>query len=141
LSALAESLRRFEPTWLKVGRVHRHICFLRLEGREAEAREVESNELAPAVVEARKASESEAEADAVLDHLTHEDEERVADAVAFAEVLVPMLSERLKLQTQPQGTPARSVRQKRPDAGNPDEAHGIADFIDEMLAQQRAGSH
>lgn len=124
-----------------MGRVHRRICFLRLEGREAEAREIESNELAPAVVEARKASESEAEADAVLDHLTHDDEERVADAVAFAEVLVPMLSERLKLQSQLPNTPAKSVRPKRPGSGNPDEAHGIADFIDEMLAQQRAASH
>jgi hypothetical protein len=141
LSALAESLRRFEPSWLKVGRIHRHICFLRLEGRQAEAREIEHTELAPAVADARKTSESEAEADAVLHDLTHEDEARVADAVAFAEVLVPMLSDRLKLQSPSLGAPARGPRQKRPEAGNADESHGIADFIDEMLAQERAAPH
>jgi hypothetical protein len=124
-----------------VGRIHRHICFLRLEGRQAEAREIENTELAPAVVEARKASESEAEADAVLHDLTHEDEARVADAVAFAEVLVPMLSERLRLQAPSPSAPARSPRQKRPESGTPDQSHGIADFIDEMLAQERAASH
>jgi hypothetical protein len=140
LSALAESLRRFEPSWIKVGQVHRRICFLRLEGREAEAREIEGNEFAPAVVEARKAAESDSEADSLLHSLVAEGEERVAEAIAFAEVLMPMLSERLKLQA-PSGAPAMSVRQKRPAVRNPDESHGIADFIDEMLAQERAASH
>lgn len=124
-----------------MGRVHRRICFLRLEGRETEAREIEGKELQPAVTEARKTSESESEADAVLRAVTSEDEERVAEAIAFAEVLVPMLSERLNLQTPAPGAPARSLRQNRPVAGDPGESRGIADFIDEMLAQQRAGSH
>jgi hypothetical protein len=138
---LAESLRRFEPSWIKVGQVHRRVCFLRLEGREAEAREIEGRELEPAVVEARKTSESESEADAVLRALTSEDENRVAEAIAFAEVLVPMLSERLSLQSHPSGVPTRSPRQNRPAAGGLGESRGIADFIDEMLAQQRTGSH
>jgi hypothetical protein len=141
LSALAESLRRFEPSWIKVGRVHRRICFLRLEGREAEAREIEGTELGPAVIEARKTSESDMEADAVLRALTSEDEERVAEAIAFAEVLVPMLSERLSLHSPSTGVATRSAREKRPPTGDPDKARGIADFIDEMLAQEHAASH
>jgi hypothetical protein len=138
---LAESLRRFEPSWIKVGRVHRRICFLRLEGREAEAREIEGRELEPAVAEARKDSESEAEAEAVLRAVTSDDEERVAEAIAFAEVLVPMLSERLSLQAPAPGIPKRGPRQGRAVPGDQDQAHGIADFIDEMLAQQRPASH
>lgn len=138
---MAESLRRFEPSWIKVGRVHRRICFLRLEGREAEAREIEGRELEPAVAEARKDSESEAEAEAVLRAVTSDDEERVAEAIAFAEVLVPMLSERLSLQAPAPGIPKRGPRQGRAAPGDQDQAHGIADFIDEMLAQQRPASH
>jgi hypothetical protein len=137
---LAESLRRFEPSWIKVGQVHRRVCFLRLEGREDEAREIEGRELGPAVMEARKTSESESEADAVLRTVTSEDEERVAEAIAFAEVLVPMLSERLSLQSGAHSAPARNVRQRRPVSGDPGESRGIADFIDDMLAQQRGGS-
>jgi len=124
-----------------VGQVHRRICFLRLEGREAEARQIEGSELAPAVDEARRASESDSEANALLNALTAEGEERVAEAIAFAEVLVPMLSERLKLQSPSPGAPARGPRQHRPAPGDLDKSRGIADFIDEMLAQERAASH
>ena len=124
-----------------MSRVHRRICFLRLEGREAEAREIEGRELEPAVAEARKDSESEAEAEAVLRAVTSDDEERVAEAIAFAEVLVPMLSERLSLQAPAPGIPKRGPRQSRAASGDQDQAHGIADFIDEMLAQQRPASH
>ncbi len=124
-----------------MGQVHRRVCFLRLEGRETEAREIEGRELGPAVIEARKTSESESEADAVLRALTSEDEERVADAIAFAEVLVPMLSERLSLQSPPSGPPTKGPRQNRPIAGDLGGSRGIADFIDEMLAQQRTGTH
>jgi hypothetical protein len=124
-----------------VGQVHRRVCFLRLEGREEEARATEQRELGPAVMEARKTSESDSEADALLRAVTSEDEERVAEAIAFAEVLVPMLSERLNLHSPAPGAPARSPRPNRPVAGDPGESRGIADFIDEMLAQQRSGAH
>jgi hypothetical protein len=114
------------------------MCFLRSEGREAEAREIEETELAAAVVDARRASESDAEADALLKTLKSEEEERVADAVAFAEVLMPMLAERLKQLPQANAR-GQNPRQVRRNTERSAEMRGIADFIDDMLAQDRAG--
>jgi hypothetical protein len=138
LSALAESLRRFEPSWIKVGKVHRRLCFLRSEGREEEARQLEGRELAEAILEARKSTESDAEADALLAELFAEGEERVADAVAFAEVLVPMLAHEMRLPSTGMAGAAERPRHRKPDAEKPGEPREIADFIDDMLAQESA---
>ncbi|HXN35828.1 MAG TPA: hypothetical protein VN877_06630 [Opitutaceae bacterium] len=116
------------------------MCFLRSEGREAEAREIEDNELAAAVVDARRESESDAEADALLNTLRAEAEERVADAIAFAEVLMPMLAERLRPFAQAGSREPENARQRKPNPDKSGEPRGIADFIDDMLAQDRAGS-
>jgi hypothetical protein len=140
LSALAASLRRFEPSWVRVGRVHRRLCFLRSEGREAEAREVEGSELAAAVAEARRVSGSDAEADALLSELFTEGEERVADAVAFAEVLLPMLAQEMRPAAPALAHPAQGHRQRKPSALRPGGDLEIADFIDEMLAQDKTGN-
>jgi hypothetical protein len=137
---LAESLRRFEPSWIKVGRVHRRLCFLRSEGRADEARDLESGELAAAVADARRASESDAEADGLLRALFAEGEERVADAVAFAEVLVPMLAHEMRPPAASMALATDHPRQRKPGAEKPGGPREIADFIDEMLAQEHAGS-
>ncbi len=115
------------------------MCFLRSEGREAEAREIEETELAAAVVDARRVSESDAEADALLRALRAEEERRVADAVAFAEVLMPMLAERLRPHPQAGARAPEIARQRKLNAEKSGESRGIADFIDDMLAQDRAG--
>jgi hypothetical protein len=66
-------------------------------------------------------------------------EERVAEAVAYAEILVPMLAERLT-GFSPASPPLAGNRpQRTPRMIAPSESLGIADFIDEMLAQDRAG--
>jgi hypothetical protein len=116
------------------------MCFLRSEGRQEEARVVEDHELAAAVVEARSVSASDEEADALLKCLYAEGEERVADAVAFAEVLVPMLAQELKPHSPAGARAADSPRQRKPSSGKPGEAREIADFIDDMLAQERTGT-
>lgn len=60
-------------------------------------------------------------------------------AIAFAEVLAPMLSERLGA-----AAPARAASGSRagfsPVPKLPGGERGIADYIDEMLAQDRAAS-
>jgi hypothetical protein len=124
-----------------VGKVHRRICFLRFEGRSAEAQSVNDQEFAAAVAEARKDSNSDAEADVLLRSIEVEDEERVADAIAFAEVLVPMLSERQRVASPASARAADHPRQRRAALEPAGESRGIADFIDDMLAQDRAGSH
>jgi hypothetical protein len=139
LSALAEALHRFDPPWIKVGRVYRRICFLRSEGLGAEARRIEDTELADAVAEARGASGAQADADTRLRAFYAEEEERVAEAIALVEVLVPSLSERLSALAPARGGEAAVAVPKTPRRGTAGEEHGIADFIDEMLAQERAG--
>jgi hypothetical protein len=105
-----------------------------------DARQVEEHEFADALAEARKASESDAEADSLLEALLTEGEERVADAVAFAEVLLPMLTEQLRPAFPAAARRADHPRQRTPSTEKPGEVREIADFIDDMLAQDRAGS-
>jgi hypothetical protein len=137
LSALAEALHRFEPPWIEVGRVYRRICFLRSEGLANEADAIERTEYADVAAKAREASASEYEADAILKALRSEEEERVSSAIAFAEVLVPMLAKRLSPFSP--APPAAPAPRKARSPGH-DEPRGIADFIDDMLAQERAGT-
>jgi len=137
LSALSEALLRFEPPWIEVGRVYRRICFLRFEGMASEAQAIEDTEFAEAAAKARRASGSEFEADSVLNALLADERERVAEAVAFAEVLVPMRSRSLPGLAPSAAAPPAAPRRARMPAH--DASRGIADFIDDMLAQERAG--
>jgi hypothetical protein len=97
---------------------------------------IEETEFAEAAAKARGASGDELEADSILRGIRAEEEERVAGAIAFAEVLVPMLERRVPaLAPAPAPAPAPR-RAPLPATGEP---RGIADFIDDMLAQERAG--
>jgi hypothetical protein len=136
LSALAEALHRFEPPWIEVGRVYRRICFLRFEGRAGEAQVIEDTEFAEAAAKARGVSTDEFEAESILKGIRAEEEERVAGAIAFAEVLMPMLAKRAP-DVVPARAPAPAPRRAPLPATG--ESRGIADFIDDMLAQERAG--
>ncbi len=99
---------------------------------------MEQSEFADAAMEALESCPSRPEADSLLRKLLAEEGERVAGAVAIAEVLVPMLAERL---SEEQGVAVRHAPDaraaRRAAAGPPGETPGIADFIDEMLAQDR----
>jgi hypothetical protein len=136
LSALAEALHRFDLPWIKVGKIYRRICFLRSEGLAVDAQHLEETEFAEATAEARLFAASEFEAESILQKLLSEEKERVADAIAFAEILVPMLAERLgALASVPVAKAASPVRKSTVEL--PLEPRGIADFIDDMLTQER----
>jgi hypothetical protein len=136
LSALAEALHRFDLPWIKVGKIYRRICFLRSEGLALDAQHLEETELVEATAQARRCAGSEFEAESILQRLLTEEKERVADAIALAEIIVPMLAERLgSLASLPMARAAPAPRQARPEA--PVEPRGIADFIDDMLTQER----
>lgn len=109
---------------------------MRSEGLTSEAQVIEETEFADVAAKAREASASGFEADAMLKTLRSEEEERVSSAIAFAEVLVPMLAKRLPPFAPAQ--PAAPAPRKARSPGH-DEPRGIADFIDDMLAQERAG--
>lgn len=133
---MAEALHRFDPPWIEVGKIYRRICFLRSEGLRDEAQRIEDGEFAEAAARARDATASGEEADSLLRSLKAEEGERVAEAVAFAEVLVPMLAAKLPhAAAAPSHAPAPERR--KPKAAARD-ARGIADFIDDMLEQDRS---
>jgi hypothetical protein len=120
-----------------MGQIYRRVCFLRSEGRAVEAKRLQDTELAEAEAEAIKVGGPEA--DSRMKVFFAEEEERVADAIAFTELLLPELAERIAA-LKPEFVAAPS----RPRAAGPRIAeadHGIADFIDEMLEQERAGSY
>jgi hypothetical protein len=134
LSALAEALHRFDPPWIKLGRIHRRVCFLRSEGRAIDARRLEEGDFAQAKAEALAAGGPDA--DARLRSFLAEEEERAAGAIACVDLLLPELSERAAALGSALGAQAPAQRPPRPvDSGA---ERGIADFIDEMLAQDRA---
>jgi hypothetical protein len=114
--------------------VYRRICFLRSEGLPDEAQVIQETEFAEAAARARSLLSPGSGADSLLRELMAEEEERVAQAVAFAEVLVPMLARRLPLR--PSAPPHAGPPEARARAQvGPGAARGVADFIDDMLAQ------
>jgi hypothetical protein len=108
--------------------VWRRACLLRAEGHAIEARRVEETEVAPA--RAALAPGLGADADRVIGEFLREEEDRVAGAVAFMEALRPELT--ALAETRPAPNPVIAKAALRPRAAE----RGIADFIDEMLAQQ-----
>jgi hypothetical protein len=121
---------------MEVGRLFRTICFLRAEGLPGEAERIEQTEFAEATARARRGASSEFEAESVLQALLTEEKERVANAIAFAEILVPKLAERLAAAAFPVRAAAHVVKKVRAEV--PAVARDIADFIDEMLSQDRS---
>lgn len=100
---------------------------------------MEFSELKEAVDAAKASSPDRDEAEALLRRLLDEEGERVSEAIAFAEVLIPMLGER-PAPTHSRGPfPAPADRPRRP-SGAEALSRGIADFIDDMLAQDRRAS-
>lgn len=106
-----------------------------------EAQRLEDTEFAAAAAQAREAFGHGPEADARLDALLVAERDRVAAAVAFAEVLAPMLSERLCALAPVRRLAGNVPVPDAPETRRLGEARGIADFIEEMLAQDRAGAH
>ena len=126
------TLRPPETHWTEVRGICRRICLLRAQGLGGQARRVEDAELPEAL--ARAAAAAGAEDGARARAVMAEERERVASAAVLAEILAPMLSGRLHA-----AAPARAPSPEAPVARAPGGARGIADFIDEMLARERAG--
>jgi hypothetical protein len=138
LIPLAYTLLPLEAPWTEARRICRRVWLLRSKGLIAEAQRIEDTELA--AVQVRAVPGGGLEADARFKALMTEERERMDAAVAFAEVLAPMLSERLRVFAPERGRTGMSPAPERKEPGPGGEARGIADYIDEMLAQDRAGS-
>lgn len=120
-----------------MGTLYRRIWVLRSCGRPVEARRLEDAELSGLLAKIRGSEEAGADLEARIAALRDEEKARVAEAVAFAEILAPMLAERLGPPTSASGLPSKpGPRARAPKTA--DEDRGIADFIEEMLIQDRA---
>ncbi len=116
--------------------VCRRICLLRQRGDAEAAEQLEESELPRLRAELGEER---------LHALLVAEEERVANASALAEILLPLLRETHAASAVPppltviHSNTAPIVQVRRPARGT-SEPRGIADFIDEMIAQERAAS-
>jgi hypothetical protein len=136
---LVDSPHTLEPPWTEVGGIYRRVCILKSTGRPAEARRIEETELDAALAGVRQAAEGRAETEARIAAVMAAESERVAAAVTLAEILAPMLAERLGAAA-PAAKRAAEPPEKTRARRAADEDRGIADFIEEMLVQDRAAS-
>ena len=128
--------------WDDVRRIYRRVCLLRATGKNEEATQLENSEFARVLAAARIASNNGDEEAGVL----AEEAERVSSACVLAELLAPLLAERLRTQPSPISVsetapaPVSTVREKEKSAAPvrppPDKVPSIADLIDGMLSQE-----
>lgn len=126
--------------------IYRRICVLRARGLSVEAARLQSTELSRAVRALRQSLTGDADGEAQLRALFAREEERVANASVLAEILLPMLRESATasapraLATAPSLAAAPPSADRRRSSRPPAAATapGIADFIDEMIQQERA---
>jgi hypothetical protein len=120
-------------------RLHRRVCVLRASGKTADAARLERTELAEAWA-AQRASGGTTDVAPLL----AAEEARVAEAVILAEMLAPLLASRLAAQEQEAASQstrvAKTSRAQRETPTPAAPAPTIADFIEGMLAQDRAPS-
>lgn len=118
-------------------RLMRRICLLREQGDAVRASALQTNELAEAVRELRAAHGAEALSDDELRRLFAVEEQRVAEAVVLAELLIPQLvGGRPPAPAKPVAAPPAPARPRAPASpGSP----AIPDLLDAMLAAERPG--
>jgi hypothetical protein len=137
--AAAENLPDHAITWEHAARLCRRICVLREQGRATDAQALEEGELARARA-ALRAVHSETEFDAQFTSLLAAEAERVANAAVLAELLAPRLAELLASNGAATPSSASAISRDSPLPVSPKPrgaSANIADFIDEMLAQER----
>lgn len=122
-------------------RLCRRIAVLSESGEHEEAEQVRAGELATALLALRTtAGVTAAEIDRELASIFAAEQERVAHAAVLAEMLAPLLRDRLAASAAtivphpalPSETSPALTAAPRASSGD------ITDFIDEMLAQERA---
>lgn len=124
----------------EVPRLIRRICVLRERGDAAAADRLEQDRLGPAIAAMRAAHGDAAASQAEIDRIFATESARAAEAVIVADLLLQQLSERWPFPTgaPPRAAPATDETQA-PDAAMPRSGTlEIADFLDAMLAGDRA---
>lgn len=131
--------------WSDVARVCRRVCILHERGRADETEHVRRSELPAMIAALRTPSDTDEEIAARLNSIFTAERERVANAVVLAELLAPLLQESNRSLATAEPTSiaanvpaaAATPRPSRPPARARPTGGDIADFIDEMIAQER----
>jgi hypothetical protein len=121
--------------------VCRRVCVLRERGHNEEAERVRAGELMSMLAAVRRPEESDAAMTDRLNSLFAIEAERVANAAVLAEMLVPMIADQLRpigSSSVIQPIVAAAPITAAPPVAKPAAPRGgsIADFIDEMIAQE-----
>ncbi|MEO5957920.1 MAG: hypothetical protein ABIZ49_12400 [Opitutaceae bacterium] len=135
--------------WSDVARLCRRICTLRERGQMEEAESLRVGPLAEMLAPYRIETKSDAETTRRLELIYAAEAERIANAAVLASLLAPLLNDHLQalvtalshaapvssLASHPASVAPRAEK-KSPPARRP-AVGSIADFIDEMIAQER----
>lgn len=130
-------------SWSDLARVCRRVCVLRERGFAADAERLRIGELAEMVAALRGSSDTDEAIEQRLAATFAVEAERVANAAVLAELLAPLLTDARGVSGGPAAPgvdsasplPA-SIPKPAPRAGPLD----LADFIDDMIAQERPSS-
>jgi hypothetical protein len=128
--------------WGEVARACRRICVLRERGQQDDAERIRTEELPRLVALARAPEETDAMANERLEKIFSLEEERVASAAVIAELLAPMLAgksrpapvEQVAVSVAPMPAAVTPAPAPKPPERR---SASIADFIDEMIAQEK----
>jgi hypothetical protein len=127
-------------TWSDVARVCRRVCVLRERGQNEEAERLRAGELMTLLAAIRTPGDSDSATTDRLNALFATEAERVANAAVLAEMLLPMLAEQLRppaiTAAAPQEIPMAVVMAPVVTRPKPPRPASIADFIDDMIAQE-----
>jgi hypothetical protein len=121
-----------------ITRLMRRICLLREQGDAGQAARLHEHELADAVRELRATHGAQALSDEELRALFAAEEQRVAEAVVLAELLIPQLVG-ARPPVPAQAVPATPVPARLRVPAVPPGSPGIPDLLDAMLAAERNG--
>ncbi len=128
--------------WDDVAAIYRRICLLRCRGESVEAARLTDHELPRALAKITPVEGETAAFITYRDGLFQLEEERVHDALAVAELLAPLLLDRMSAAASAtSNAPAGTTRRLFPDRSPSPVASkpvDIADMIDCVLAQQRS---
>jgi hypothetical protein len=129
--------------WSEVARICRRVCVLRERGCTDEAETLRRSELDVLLATLRQEASEPAVVDRQFESIFAAEADRVANASVLAELLAPLLRERLPAPTVAESSAPRTsspsaVPARRP---RPAAAGGIADFIDEMIAHEHGAKN
>jgi hypothetical protein len=146
---LNRSASNFPPpsaTWNDVARLVRRVCVLRERGETDAAENLRLGALASLITSVQNAADDPAGVAQRIEAIYATEQERVANASALAELLLPLLTDSApvfgahpesELQVTAMHSPSPAV--PTPPTSKPVRRPGdIADFLDDMIAQERA---